>query len=149
MNIKLFLALLGIFSFISCTSTKNTIQNIDYKATRPKIIANKYVLTDYAPNDKYGYDKNFPINIGVASLSSENYFIKLFFNAITDIEGNAVMYEKIDTCCPFPSANSKVGAGLLHRYKVTFKDGTSKELFFNIYEKGAIMCPTGFKIAQS
>lgn len=141
--------IISLVFLISCTSTKNTIQNIDYKATRPKISANKYIITEIATDKKYGYHTDFPINIGVASLTSENYFIKLFFNGITDPEGNAVNFEKIDTCCPFPSANSKVGAGLLHRYKVTFKDGTTKELFFNIYEKGAIMCPVGFKIVKS
>ena len=143
-----FLLLIVTLGIVSCTSTKNTIQNIDYKALRPKIVANKYVITEMASDKKYGYHTDYPINIGVASLSSENYFIKLFFNGITDPDGNAVTFEKIDTCCPFPSANSKVGAGLLHRYKVTFKDGTTKELYFNIYEKGAIMCPMGFKIAQ-
>ena len=131
----------------SCTSTKSTIQNIDYKAIRPKIEKNKFVLVQYATDAKYGYDKDFPINIGVASLSSENYFMNLFFNGITDEQGKPVTFEKIDTCCPVPSKHSKMGAGLLHKYKVTLSENVTKELYFNIYEKGEILCPKGFKIA--
>ena len=134
---------------VSCTSTKSTLKNVDYKATKPKIEKDRYLLTKYADNPKYGYNKDYPINLGFASLSSEDYFVKLFFNGITDEKGNAVTYEKIETCCPFPSKHSSMGAGLLHKYKVNFKDGSNKELYINIYEKGEILCPNGFKIATN
>lgn len=133
---------------MSCTSTKSSLKNVDYKAVKPKVQNNKYILTQYANDPKYGYDKDYPINIGFASLSSENYFIKLFFNGITDENGDAVMFEKIETCCPFPSKHSAMGAGLLHKYRVTQKNGATKYLYFNIYEKGEILCPDQFKITR-
>jgi hypothetical protein len=132
---------------ISCTSTKSTLKNVDYKAVKPKIENNKYILTTYANDPKYGYDKDYPINLGFANLKSEDYFVKLFFDGITDEEGKAVSYEKIETCCPFPSKHSTMGVGLLHKYKVTFANGKEKELYINLYEKGEILCPNGFKIA--
>lgn len=139
--------LLTVIIITACTSTKSTLKNVDYKAAKTKVQNNKYIITEYANDAKYGYDKDYPINLGFASLNSENYFVKLFFNGITDESGNPITYEKVETCCPFPSKHSSMGAGLLHKYKVTLKNGTTKDLYINIYEKGLILCPNGFKIA--
>ena len=59
-------------------------------------------------------------------------------------------YEKVETCCPFPTKRTSVGAGTLDIYEVTF-EGTNKKirLYFNLYEKGKIYCPNGFSIKKS
>ncbi|UYW02431.1 2-dehydro-3-deoxyphosphooctonate aldolase [Flavobacterium agricola] len=144
--IKNAIYLLFSFFIIGCVSTKSTLKNVDYKATKPKIEKGKYVITEYANDPKYGYNKEYPINIGFANLHSEEYFVKLFFNGLTNPEGDIFSYEKIETCCPFPSNHNKMGVGLLHKYRVTFNNGTTKDLYINLYEKGEILCPNGFKI---
>ena len=59
------------------------------------------------------------------------------------------VYKKVDTCCPFPTKNSLMGAGTIGIYEVTF-EGSNKNitLYFNIYEKGKILCPKGFSIKK-
>lgn len=144
-----FLSLLAV-SVASCISTKSTIKNIDSSAIKPVIKDNAYVLTAYADNKKYGYDQDYPINIGVIKATSENTYITYFFNGITGPNGEKIAFEKIDTCCPFPTSNDKMGGGLLSYYEVKW-DGQLKpvKLYFNIYERGKIVCPIGLAIKNS
>ena len=54
-----------IFMFLtSCVSTKSTLKNVDNTAQKPKVLNNAFVLTEKSPDGKYGYDKDFPINLG-------------------------------------------------------------------------------------
>ena len=73
--------------------------------------------------------------------------ITYFFNAITGPNGEKITYEKIDSCCPFPTKKSSIGAGTLDIYQITV-EGSEKKiiLYLNIYEKGKVVCPKGFKI---
>ena len=59
------------------------------------------------------------------------------------------MFQKTATCCPFPSDTHGIGAGTLSIYEVEL-EGTSKKisLYFNIYEKGQIVCPKGLNIKK-
>ncbi|HSD15009.1 MAG TPA: hypothetical protein VLB74_10205 [Flavobacterium sp.] len=132
---------------VSCISTKSTIQNIDNTAIKPAIKDDAYILKEYADSKKYGYNQDYPINIGVIQETSEDKYLVYFFNGITGPNGEKVSFEKVDTCCPFPTAHNKIGGGLLSIYEVRWV-GQSKpvRLYFNIYERGKIMCPIGFKI---
>jgi len=143
---KAMLLLAVSVAFFGCTSTKSTLKNVDYKATKPKVVGGKYIITQYANDSKYGYDKDYPINLGFANINAEAFFVKLFFNGLTDTNGEAFAFKKVETCCPFPTHHSNMGTGLLHKYQVTFNNGTTKYLYINIYEKGEILCPNGFKI---
>ena len=43
-----------------------------------------------------------------------------------------------------------MGAGTVGIYEITFDGNAKKEkLYFNIYEKGKILCPKGFKIKKT
>jgi len=142
------LLLIAIFTvFTSCISTKSTLQNINNNASKPLITNNQFVITEYAPDGKYGYDKNYPINLG---FENEKYAIKniaLFFNALTGPKGEKISYDKVETCCPFPSKRNVMGVGTLDIYNVIF-EGSDKKLvlYINIYEKSTVMCPKGFSI---
>lgn len=139
---------LALFFLIGCTSTKSTIQNIDNTAVKPTIKKETFLLTEYASDSKYGYDADYPINIGLILERQEETYIKYFFNALTASNGDTILsYKKIETCCPFPTEHTIMGAGTLSVYEVTFSGTTSpKKLYFNSYEKGKILCPKGFKI---
>ncbi|MCD8518477.1 MAG: hypothetical protein LRY32_01955 [Flavobacterium sp.] len=47
----------------SCVSTQSTLKNVDNNAVRPAVKDKAYVITEYATDNKYGYDQDYPINI--------------------------------------------------------------------------------------
>ena len=139
------------FILFSCTSTKSTIQNIDNTAIKPKIKNNAFLLTEYSNDSKYGYNADYPINIGLILERQEDIYIGYFFNALEGENGKSIeKFEKVDTCCPFPTIHNTMGAGTLSIYEVTFEGSSNKvRLHFNIYEKGKLVCPKGFTIKNS
>ncbi len=143
--------ILSFFALLtSCISTKNTIQNIDNTAQLPKIVAGQFVLTEMSTDLKYGFNEFYPVNIGFSVYeTSNNLNVNRFFNAITGPNGEKVTYQLLETCCPFPSKNNKMGAGTLDIYEI-FLDGKSsnKKIYINTFEKGKIICPKGFSIKK-
>ncbi|ESU28667.1 2-dehydro-3-deoxyphosphooctonate aldolase [Flavobacterium limnosediminis JC2902] len=144
---KIFLLNLLFFGVTACISTKSTIQNIDNSAIKPAVKDNAYILKEYADSKKYGYNEDYPINIGVIQDKSESVYIGYFFNGMTGPKGETLNYTKVDTCCPFPTKHNTIGGGLLSVYEVRWTGQTKPvRLYFNIYERGKIMCPIGFQI---
>jgi hypothetical protein len=140
-----FIAILSV----SCISTKSTIQNIDNTAVRPKVVNLRFLLTEYATDHKYGFDADYPINIGIVNENYEDGQIGFFFNALESVKGERVLFEKTDTCCPFPTKNNTMGAGTLSIYEYNFEGTSIKgKLYFNVHEKGKILCPKGFSIKK-
>lgn len=142
-----YIYLLSILLLTSCVNTKSTLQNIDYNAVQPKIKNNAFILTEYAEDSNYGYNENFPVNIGPISKDLEELYVKYYFNGLLGPNGEKIEYLKTDTCCPFPTEKSPMGAGTLSVYEVKW-EGTEqkKTLYFNVYEKGKVVCPKGMKI---
>lgn len=146
---KYFFFLLIAFTLTSCVSTKSTIKNIDSTALRPLVRDQAYIITEYATDAKYGYDEDYPINIGFINEKQENINIQYYFSGLEGPNGEKISYKKVDTCCPFPTKNSLMGAGTIGIYEVTFEGSDKKiTLYFNIYEKGKILCPKGFSIKK-
>lgn len=146
---KILIPSIAFVCFTSCISTKSTIKNLDNKAVKPIIRSNAYLLKEYADSKKYGYDQDYPINIGVIQDKNENMYVDYFFNGITGPNGEKLTYKKTDSCCPFPTKYNKIGGGLLSVYEVTW-EGQQKpiHLYFNIYERGKIVCPIGLTIKK-
>ena len=136
--------------FTSCISTKNTIQNIDDTAILPKIVGGQFVLTESATDLKYGYSEFYPVNLGFTKFENSNKLnINRFFNSITGPNGEKVTYKLIETCCPFPSKNNKMGAGTLELYEIYFDEiAANKKIYINTFEKGKVICPKGFSIKK-
>ncbi|MBD3724667.1 MAG: 2-dehydro-3-deoxyphosphooctonate aldolase [Flavobacteriaceae bacterium] len=145
---KKILYIFAVLVITSCTSTKSTLKNVDETATKPKVVNKAFVFTEHANDMKYGYDADYPINIGLMLERQESIYISYFFNGLLGPNNEPIeKYEKIDTCCPFPTTHNTMGAGTLGIYEVTFKNNPKKvKLHFNIYEKGKILCPKGFNI---
>jgi hypothetical protein len=139
-----------LFILIGCTSTKSTLKNIDNTAVKPKIRENSFLITEYANDTKYGYNADYPINIGLILERQEEVYIGYFFNGLEGTNGKKISsYRKVETCCPFPTTHNTMGAGTLGVYEVSFEASDKKvHLYFNIYEKGKIMCPNGFSIKK-
>lgn len=138
------LAFFGIFT--SCISTRNTIQNIDETAILPQIYGNQFIITEYATDLKYGYSQFYPVNIGFSVYeNSNNKNVERYFNGLAGPNGEKLSYKLIETCCPFPSKNNKMGAGTLDLYEVSFEGiSETKKIYIDTYEKGKVMCPKGF-----
>lgn len=151
MKIKslLLLAFISIFA-VSCISTKSTLKNVDDNAPEP-VLTKKgwFLITEYAKDKKYGYDKNYPINIFYKSVTDEDINPKRFLDALTGPKGEAINYKKLESCCPFPSKRGESGAGFLDIYEINYS-GLKKplKLYFNIYEKGYLFVPKGFELKK-
>ncbi len=147
---KYLFSILTALLLTSCVSTKSTLKNVDPTALRPLVKDKAYVITEYASDGKYGYDQDYPINIGNIRENQEDINIAYYFNGLEGPKGEKITYKKVDTCCPFPSKNTTMGAGTLGIYEVTFVGSNKKvTLYFNIYEKGKILCPKGFTIKKT
>ena len=134
----------------SCISTRNTIKNIDDKAVMPALSKEKtFVITEVSKEEKYGYDADYPVNLGFMKFETAEINVKRYFGALTGPEGQAVTYNKVDTCCPFPTQKFDMGAGLLDIYEVTWSGlALPKRIYINLYEKGEIVAPQGFGIRK-
>lgn len=135
---------------VSCTSTKSTLKNVDNSAVKPPVKNRAFIITEYANDSKYGYDADYPINIGLILERQEELYVGYFFNGLEGKNGSKITsYKKIDVCCPFPTTHNTMGAGTIGIYEVTFDNNKKVKLYINIYEKGKIMCPNGFTIKKS
>ncbi|MBF0695461.1 MAG: 2-dehydro-3-deoxyphosphooctonate aldolase [Flavobacterium sp.] len=135
---------------IGCVSTKSTIKNIDDNAPIPKLNKNgSFVITEYSTDKKYGYDKDYPINVFYRNSMNESINQIRFLDALAGPNGEKIFYKKLESCCPFPTKKSEMGAGFLDVYEVSWV-GQKKPvlLYMNIYEKGALMVPVGFSLKK-
>jgi hypothetical protein len=148
---KLILFFTVILFFTSCISSRSTIKNIDDDAPLPQLSKNNtFVITEYSKDKKYGYDKDYPINVFYYSTRNESINQERFLNALAGPKGEKVSFTKLESCCPFPTKRSEMGAGLLDVYEVKW-EGLKKPvlLYMNIYEKGALKVPVGFSLSKN
>lgn len=150
MKFKILLPLIILtITTIACVSTKLTIKNIDDKAPNLRLSKNNsFVITEFSNDKKYGYNKDYPINIFYKTTKNDTINQPRFLNALSGPKGEKISYKKIQNCCPFPSNKSESGAGLLEIYEVTWSGQTKPvKLYLNIFEKGILMVPMGFGLA--
>lgn len=134
----------------SCVSTQSTIKNIDDNAPTPILLKNNtFAIKEFSKDKRYGYEKDYPINVFFGSTSSETNNEYRFLNALAGPNGEKVNYKKLESCCPFPTKTSEMGAGLLSVYELSW-DGQRNPvtLYLNIYEKGVLMIPVGFTLKK-
>ncbi|KOS05984.1 2-dehydro-3-deoxyphosphooctonate aldolase [Flavobacterium akiainvivens] len=142
---------LSALALTSCISTRNTIKNIDDKAVMPALSKDKvFVITEVSKDEKYGYDADYPVNLGFMKFETAEINVKRYFGAITGPNGEQVSYNKVDVCCPFPTEKYNMGAGMLDIYEVTWQGlAAPKRIYINLYEKGQILAPQGFAVKKN
>ena len=147
---KTFLIIVLLISITSCTSTQSTIKNIDNNAPNLTLKdRNTFVITEFSKDKKYGYDKDYPINIFFDNTRNETINQQRFLNALAGPNGEQITYTKLESCCPFPTKRSEMGAGLLDVYELRWKGQQNLvTLYLNIYEKGALMVPVGLSLKK-
>ena len=147
-KIVFFIALLLIVS--SCVSTKSSLKNVDDNAPTPQLLDNAtFVISEYSKDKKYGYDKDYPINIFYGTTRNETINQQRFLNALAGPKGEKLSYKKVETCCPYPTKKNEMGAGFLDVYEITWQGNQSPiKLYLNSYEKGALLVPIGLTIKK-
>jgi len=144
----LLLSCLALALTTSCVSTKSTIRNIDDTAPMPSLSKEKtFIITEIAGDRKYGYDQDYPVNLGFLPIQTAEINVKRYFGALSGPKGEKLAYERVDSCCPFPSAKNEMGAGIIDIYEVKW-EGLKEpvRIHINLYEKGKVMAPAGFGI---
>ena len=139
-----------LFIATSCVSTRSSIKNIDNTVPIPIVTKeNTFLITEYSKDKKYGYDQDYPINVFYLSTSNETINQERFLNALAGPNGEKITFKKVESCCPFPTKTTDMGAGLLDIYEVRW-EGQKKpiRLYMNIYERGALLAPVGLKIKK-
>jgi hypothetical protein len=134
----------------SCVSTRSTLKNVD--DTAPDLVVNNNNTFDiklFSTDKKYGYDKDYPINIFYQTSKSDANQER-FLNALSGPKGEKITYSKLESCCPFPTKRSDMGAGFLDVYELKW-EGQKKPilLYLNIYEKGIVMVPFGLRLKNN
>ncbi|KFF11721.1 hypothetical protein [Flavobacterium hydatis] len=147
---KTALFIILLITATSCVSTKSTLKNVDDNA--PNLTLNKdntFIITEYSKDKKYGYDKDYPVNIFYRTSKDEVINQQRFLNALAGPNGEKITYTKLESCCPFPSKRSDMGAGFLDVYEIKW-EGQKKpiNLYLNIYEKGVLMVPLGLTLKK-
>ena len=148
---KIFGLVASLLLFASCISTKSTLKNVDNNAPIPKLTKNNtFVITAFSKDKKYGYDKDYPINIFYRGTKDDVINQQRFLNALAGPNGEAITFSKLESCCPFPSKNTEMGAGFLDVYEIKW-EGLKKPilLYLNIYERGQLMVPVGFSLKKN
>jgi hypothetical protein len=144
------LAFALLFIVSSCMSTKSTIKNIDNNAPAIHLKnSNTFLITEYSTDKKYGYDKDYPINVFYSNSLKDDINQERFLNALAGPNGEEITYTKLESCCPFPTQRSEMGAGFIDAYEIRWK-GQSKSiiLYLNMYEKGVLMVPVGLSLKK-
>ena len=139
-----------ILLFTSCISTKSTLKNVDNNAPVPRLTRNNtFVITAFSTDKKYGYDKDYPVNIYYNGTKDDVINQQRFLNALAGPKGEPITFTKLESCCPFPSINTEMGAGFLDIYEIRWA-GQKKPvvLYLNIYEKGYLFVPMGLSLKQ-
>lgn len=135
----------------SCTSTQSTIKNVDDNAPIPRLESNNtFVITEYSKDKRYGYEKEYPINIFYSNTKNETINQQRYLNALAGPKGEKITYTKLESCCPFPTKRSEMGAGFLDVYELKWEGQQNPvTLYLNIYEKGVLMVPVGLTLKKN
>jgi hypothetical protein len=118
-HMKKLLLLTTLTAMVACTSTKNSIQNIDDKAIMPALAKDKtFIITEISDDKNYGYDQNYPINLGFLPFQSAEINVKRFLVVLPGQMAKGFIH-KGRCVLPFPTKRYDMGAGLLDIYEVT------------------------------
>ena len=65
----------------------------------PKLKDNyTFLITEYSTDKKYGYDKDYPVNVFFKSIKNESINEERFLNALAGPNGETISYKKTETC---------------------------------------------------
>ncbi len=133
----------------SCVSTQSTLKNVDNNAPIPTLKDTVFVLTEYSKDKKYGYNPDYPVNIFYKNTKDENLNAERYLRALAGPNGEKIIFSKLESCCPFPTKRTEMGAGYLDIYELQWEGQKSPiKLYINIYERGYLLVPVGLSVKK-
>lgn len=143
--------LIPVALLFSCKTSQEAFLSGDDRKTEPELLNNStYFLTEFAGDSNYGISKENPIKVGGIKENEGPMNEKRFLNALLSESGNELNYFRTGSCCAFKTKNGLIGdTGLLDVYKI-YEQGTTDTilLYFNMYDKGDLYIPFGFKAKE-
>ena len=114
---------------------------MDDNAPIPRLESNNtFVITEYSKDKRYGYEKEYPINIFYSNTKNETINQQRYLNALAGPKGEKITYTKLESCCPFPTKRSDMGAGFLDVYEIKWTgQKTPVKLYMNIYSQAILL----------
>lgn len=103
-----------------------------------------------SPVGEYGFSESNPVLVGGLGGSGPVDNEHLYLDRLRGPDGQRVRYERLGSCCAFPSPNGLFGdSGLLDHYLVTY-DGLAHPLsiYLDMYDPGEARAPLGFTLAE-
>ncbi len=139
-----------IITTVGCISTKSMLKNVDNNAPIPSLSKeNTFIVTEYSKDLKYGFNEEYPVNVFYVNSNDENLNASRYLNALAGPNGEKITYTKIESCCPFPTKRTEIGAGYLDIYELKWEGQKNPiRLYINIYERGYILVPIGLSIKK-
>lgn len=146
-KLSLFVVLISLST--SCVSTRSTLKNVDDNAPIPTLKGDAFVLTEYSKDNKYGYDPDYPVNVFYKNTKDENLNAERYLRALAGPNGEKITFTKLESCCPFPTKRTEIGAGFLDIYELKWEGQKSPvKLYVNIYERGHLLVPVGLSLKK-
>lgn len=104
------------------------------------------------PSGEYGFSASNPILVGSLGGRSLAANAQLYLLRLRGPDGQRVYYERLGSCCAFPSPNGLFGdgdSGLLDHYLVAY-DGLAHplSLYLDLYDPGEVRAPLGFTLVE-
>lgn len=103
-----------------------------------------------SPPGEYGFSASNPILVGSLGGKSPVENERLYLGRLRGPDGQRVRYERLGSCCAFPSPNGLFGdSALLDHYLVSY-DGLAHplSLYLDMYDPGEARAPLGFTLTE-
>lgn len=102
------------------------------------------------PVGEYGFSETNPILVGGLGGESPAANEHLYLTRLRGPEGQPVSYQRVGSCCAFPSPNGLFGdSGLLDQYLVSYEGlAHPLSLYLDMYDPGEVRAPLGFTLAE-
>lgn len=117
------------------------------------IIGDSLLLIEgISKSSTYGYSKDNPIKLGVQDLTLAIYYPEKYLSTLTGPNGEAIVYRRIKSCCPFKTVNSNESyknLAVLEVYSVLHQ-GLPEPLilYINFFDEGTVLAPKGFSFKK-
>lgn len=137
-----------VFSMYSCKTAENAVKGGDDRTNEVEMLNNStYFLTEYASDENYGFSKELPVKVGGIKENEGPVNERRYLNALLSNEGSELRFFRSGSCCAFTTPNGLIGnTGLLDVYKLYLEGSTDTTiLYFNMYDKGDLFIPKGFR----
>ena len=124
------------------------LQRLNFYRVNKLIKDTSLILIDTSSDTTYGYSSKNPIFVG-SNLYTGPQSERFYLDQLYDINDLKVKYERVQSCCQYPSENGLLGFAMLDVYKIYYtdssKDTISKEIYISMYDYKKPLIPYGLK----